>query len=50
MLNYLGYSWVDKGINLDEAMKMISRAVELRPNDGYIVDLAWLGAFPAGRI
>ena len=50
VLNYLGYSWVDKGINLDEGMKMISRAVELRPNDGYIVDsLGWahyrLGAF-----
>lgn len=42
VLNYLGYSWVDKNINLDEAMDMIRRAVELRPNDGYIVDsLGW---------
>jgi tetratricopeptide (TPR) repeat protein len=42
VLNYLGYSWVDKGINLDEAFKMLRRAVELRPNDGYIVDsLGW---------
>jgi tetratricopeptide (TPR) repeat protein len=42
VLNYLGYSWVDVGINLDEAMEMIRKAVELRPNDGYIVDsLGW---------
>jgi Flp pilus assembly protein TadD len=42
VLNYLGYSWVDKGINLDEAFKMLRRAVELRPNDGYVVDsLGW---------
>ena len=42
VLNYLGYSWVDKGINLDEAMAMIRTAVKLRPNDGFIVDsLGW---------
>ena len=42
VLNYLGYSWVDQGLNLDEAFKMLRRAVELRPNDGYIVDsLGW---------
>jgi tetratricopeptide (TPR) repeat protein len=42
VLNYLGYSWVDMGINLDEGMEMIRRAVELRPNDGFIVDsLGW---------
>ena len=42
VLNYLGYSWIDKGENLTEALGMIKRAVELRPNDGYIVDsLGW---------
>jgi Flp pilus assembly protein TadD len=42
VLNYLGYSWVDQGVNLEEAFKMLRRAVELRPNDGYIVDsLGW---------
>ncbi len=50
VLNYLGYSWVDKNMNLDQGIEMIRRAVELRPNDGYIVDsLGWahyrLGAF-----
>ena len=39
VLNYLGYSWIDQGVNLDEGMKMIKRAVEQRPDDGYIVDL-----------
>ncbi|NKB21598.1 MAG: tetratricopeptide repeat protein [Alphaproteobacteria bacterium] len=52
VLNYLGYSWVDQGLKLDRAKKMIRRAVELRPNDGYIVDsLGWvlyrLGDYPA---
>jgi tetratricopeptide (TPR) repeat protein len=42
VLNYLGYSWVDQGIKLDEGMNMIRRAVEQRPDDGYIVDsLGW---------
>jgi tetratricopeptide (TPR) repeat protein len=51
VLNYLGYSWVDKGLNLEEAFKMLRKAVELRPSDGYIVDsLGWahyqLGQYP----
>ncbi len=42
VLNYLGYSWVDQGLHLDRAMQMIEKAVDLRPNDGYIVDsLGW---------
>jgi tetratricopeptide (TPR) repeat protein len=42
VLNYLGYSWVDQGINLDKALGMIRKAVELRQSDGYIVDsLGW---------
>jgi len=42
VLNYLGYSWVDQGINLAEALDMIESAVDQRPNDGFIVDsLGW---------
>ena len=42
VLNYLGYSWIDQGIHLDEGMDMIKRSVEQRPDDGYIVDsLGW---------
>ncbi len=42
VLNYLGYSMIEKKINLSEALKMVKKAVELKPNDGYIVDsLGW---------
>ncbi|MBL8577388.1 MAG: tetratricopeptide repeat protein [Mesorhizobium sp.] len=42
VMNYLGYSWIDMNINLQEGMDMIAKAVELRPSDGYIVDsLGW---------
>ncbi len=42
VLNYLGYSWIDQGINLDQGMDMIRKAVELRPRSGFIVDsLGW---------
>ncbi|MDX2288315.1 MAG: tetratricopeptide repeat protein [Hyphomicrobiaceae bacterium] len=41
-LNYLGYSWIDRGRNLREGMKLIEKAVSLKPDDGYIVDsLGW---------
>ncbi|MEP3279995.1 MAG: tetratricopeptide repeat protein [Stappiaceae bacterium] len=49
VLNYLGYSWVDRGLNYARALGMIKKAVELRPNDGYIVDsLGWV-YFMLGR-
>ncbi len=42
VLNYLGYSLVDRGEKLDEALAMIERAVTIRPDSGYIIDsLAW---------
>jgi Flp pilus assembly protein TadD len=42
VLNYLGYSWVDQGQHLDRAKAMLHRAVELRSDDGFIVDsLGW---------
>lgn len=43
VLNYLGYSLVEKQIKLDEALDMIQRAVAARPDSGYIVDsLGWV--------
>ena len=43
VLNYLGYAWTEQGRNLLRARQMIERAVELRPNDGSIVDsLGWV--------
>lgn len=42
-LNYLGYSYADRGIKLDEALLLLERAYELRPDDGYITDsLGWV--------
>jgi tetratricopeptide (TPR) repeat protein len=44
VLNYLAYSWVDRGLaeHYDRALAMLQRAVELRPNSGHIIDsLAW---------
>ena len=49
VLNYLGYSYLEMNNNLDEALAMIQRAVELSPDSGYILDsLAW-GLFRLGR-
>ena len=43
VLNYFGYSLVEKQTNLDEALEMIERAVQASPNSGYIVDsLGWV--------
>ena len=43
VLNYLGYSLVEKKVKLDEALDMIERAVAARPDSGYIVDsLGWV--------
>ena len=49
ILNYLGYSWVDQGMNLDEAFTMLHRAVELKPTDGYIVDSLGWANYKLGR-
>jgi tetratricopeptide (TPR) repeat protein len=49
VLNYLGYSWVDMNINLEEGLAMIKKAVELRPSDGYIVDSLGWAYFRLGR-
>ncbi len=43
VMNYLAYSWVEKKLHLDKAKGMLARAVELRPDDGFIVDsLGWV--------
>jgi tetratricopeptide (TPR) repeat protein len=42
-LNYLGYTYADKNMNLDEAEALISRALELDPENGYILDsMGWV--------
>ena len=42
VLNYLAYTWIDKGINLKKGLKMLEKAAQLKENDGYIIDsLGW---------
>ena len=42
-LNFVGYSWADKQVNLDKALDYIQRAIELKPDNGYIRDsLGWV--------
>ncbi len=42
VLNYLGYSWIDQKLNLKRALRMIEKAVALKPDDGYFMDsLGW---------
>lgn len=38
ILNFIGYSWAEKGINLDKALEFTKRAADMRPDDGYILD------------
>lgn len=50
VLNYLGYSWVDRGQNLQTALGMLQKAVELRPRDGFIIDSLGWAYFKIGRM
>lgn len=49
VLNYLGYSYLEMRIKLDEALAMIERAVAARPEDGYIVDSLGWALYRLGR-
>ncbi len=49
ILNYIGYSWVDMGIRLDEGFANIQRAIELAPNDAHIIDSLGWAYFRLGR-
>jgi tetratricopeptide (TPR) repeat protein len=50
VLNYLAYTWVERGENIVEARRMLERAVELRPNDGNIVDSLGWALFKLGDV
>ncbi|HEY0266068.1 MAG TPA: tetratricopeptide repeat protein [Rhizomicrobium sp.] len=49
LLNYLGYSWVDRGRNIPAALTMLEKARSLRPYDGYIVDSVGWAYYQLGR-
>jgi len=48
-LNYLGYSWAERGVNLEEAFRLIEKAVELQPESGAIIDSLGWAHFQLGR-
>jgi tetratricopeptide (TPR) repeat protein len=42
-LNYIGYTYAEKGINLEEAERLIIKALSIKPENGYILDsLGWV--------
>ncbi len=42
VLNYLGYSWVNRGLKIKDGMAMIQKAVDAQPEEGAFVDsLGW---------
>lgn len=49
VLNYLGYSYIERKEKLDEALKMIEKAVAERPDDGAFVDSLGWGLYRLGR-
>lgn len=50
VLNYLGYSWIDQDMHLEEALGMIEKAVEAQPQDGYIIDSLGWAFYKLGRM
>lgn len=48
VLNYLGYSWIDTGKNIEEGINYVSRAYELKPEDSHILDSVGWGYFKLG--
>ena len=42
VINYLAYSWIEQGEKIEESLKMLEKANNLKPNDPYIIDsLGW---------
>ena len=42
VMNYLAYSWVEKGLNISKSLEMLEKANNLKKEDGYIIDsLGW---------
>ena len=50
VLNYLGYSWIDQDMHLEQALDMIEKAVEAEPMDGYIIDSLGWAFYKLGRM
>ncbi len=43
VINYLAYSWIEQGIKIDQSLRMLEKANNLRSNDPFIIDsLGWV--------
>ena len=49
LLNYLGYSYIDRGLKLEGGFEMIRKAMQLNPTSGFIVDSLGWGHYRMGR-
>lgn len=50
LLNYLGYSYIDRGVNLEQGTAMIEKAVAQRPHDGFFTDSLGWAMFKLGKV
>jgi tetratricopeptide (TPR) repeat protein len=42
-LNFIGYTWADNNVHLEQALDYVTRAMALKPDNGYITDsLGWV--------
>ena len=42
VINYLAYSWIEQGVKVEQSLKMLEKANNLKSNDPYIIDsLGW---------
>jgi tetratricopeptide (TPR) repeat protein len=49
-LNYLGYSYADRGIKIDQALSLTKQAVALKPDNGYYIDSLGWAYFKSGQL
>lgn len=49
-LNYLGYSYADRGIKIDQALSLTKQAVALKPDNGYYIDSLGWAYFKSGLL
>ena len=49
VINYLAYSWIEKGVKIEDSLKMLKKANDLRSNDPYIIDSLGWALFKLGR-
>ena len=49
VINYLAYSWIEKGVKIEKSLKMLEKANNLRSNDPFITDSLGWALFKLGR-